>query len=261
MKATERISDVLALFTATAPEQTTGGVAQSCGIANSTAHDLLNGLADVGLLKRQAPGRFRLGPRVAQLAETLHSADTLIEAARPVVVKTSENYGETCHLVVQSDARLISMTSSEGRGLVRVARTAIGAGTPIYAVAAGKVLMAAMPFAELNRMLPGLEQKAYTPATVLQKSILRDQIADIRAAGYAEEEGEFDVHMASNAAPVRNHSGTVVGALTLLVPVSRFSEERRAYRNICIEAAKQISVRLGWSEEISPEEWRQANAR
>lgn len=246
MKATDRISQVLELFTPTTPERTTGDVARLCKVANSTAHDLLNGLADAGLLTRQSPGRFRLGPSIARLSETLHSSDTLIEASRTVVVKTAENYGETCHVLVLSGARLISMTSSEGNSVVRVARDTLKSNTPIHATAPGKLLLSALPLAELNRILSDIELNSVTERTVTQKSILRDQIAGYRQAGYADEIGEFDRHMASAAAPIRNHSGTIIGAFTLLVPTSRFTEQSRAYRNICIQAARATSTRLGW---------------
>ena len=246
MKATDRISQVLALFTPTSPERATADVAAQCGVAVSTAHDLLNGLANAGLLSRQAPGKFRLGPRIAQLSETLHSSDTLIEASRQMVVRTAERYGETCHVFTLSDDRIISMTSSEGHDIVRAARSAITADTPLYATAPGKLLMSSIPLAELSRLLTGFELQALTPATVTQKSILRDQIAHIREDGYADEVGELDPHLATAAARVFNHSGAVVGVLALLVPASRFVEQRRAYRTICIEAARVVSSRLGW---------------
>lgn len=248
MKATERIGNALALFTATTPERTTSDVARLLGVVNSTAHDLLNGLADSGLLSRKAPGRFRLGPRIAQLAETLHSSDTLIEASRMAVINTAENYGETCHVFKLAGDRMISMTSSEGRGVVLVAKNAMEHGTPLHATAPGKMLMSALPLAELNRLLSRSELSSLTANTVRQKSILRDQITQIREDGYAEEAGEFDSHMASVAAPVKNHSDTIVGVLALLIPASRFAEQRRAYRNICVETARSVSTRLGWND-------------
>lgn len=262
MKATERIANVLSLFTATAPERTTADVARLSNVANSTAHELLNGLADAGLLSRQAPGRFRLGPRIAQLAETLYGSDTLIEASRPVVVGTANTYGETCHVFALAESRIVSMTSSEGRAAVRVARNAIDQDTPIHACAPGKLLLSARPLAELNRVLSDLALPRVTPKTVTQKSVLRDEIADIRQRGFAEEVGQLDKYLATIAAPVRNHSGVIVGCFSQLIPAGRFTEQRRAYRSICLEAARTISRRLGWEDPIAePERNKSAPAR
>lgn len=248
MKATDRISQALALFTPTSPERLTADVGRLLGVANSTAHDLLNGLADAGLLTRVAPGRFRLGPKVAQMAATLQSSDTLIEASRGVLVELAHNYGETCHVFVLSDQQLVSMTSTEGIAVVRAARGAVGQETPVYTVAPGKLLMSALPLAELSRLIGNTELLPRSPATITQKSLLRDQVASIRSAEYADEIGEYDQDLATTAAPIRNHSGSVVAALSLLVPASRFERQRRAYRNICIEAARKISTRMGWVE-------------
>jgi DNA-binding IclR family transcriptional regulator len=143
---------------------------------------------------------------------------------------------------------MISMTSSEGHASVRVARDAITQDVPLHATAPGKLLMSSLPLAELNRMLSGITLATPTSGTVTQKSFLRDQIARIREDDYAEVVGELDPHLASVAAPVRNHSGIIVGAFSYLIPASRFLDQRRAYRNICTEAARKISSRLGWQE-------------
>jgi DNA-binding IclR family transcriptional regulator len=247
MRSTERIAQVLSLFTSTRPERTTSETAELLGIANSTAHDLLNGLAADGLLSRVAPGRFLLGPRIAQLAATLQASDTLIEASSAILPSLASKYGETCDVLRLVDGSMVSMTASEGKARVRVGRGTIGPETPLHVTAPGKLLMSALSLAELSRQLSGMELLACTPQSVTQKSILRDQIARIREEGYADEVGEFDEDLATTAAPIRNHSGVVVAALCLLVPANRLLRQRRAYRNICLDSARKISERLGWT--------------
>ncbi|WP_425530045.1 helix-turn-helix domain-containing protein, partial [Stenotrophomonas maltophilia] len=77
MKSTERTAEVLRLFTRTSPELGTSEVARMLGVATSSAHELLNGLADAGLLRKQAPGRFRLGPMITALNQVMASTDLM----------------------------------------------------------------------------------------------------------------------------------------------------------------------------------------
>ena len=246
MRATERIGQLLTLFTQRTPERGTSEVARSIGVANSSAHELLNGLAETGLLHKLGPGRFRLGPMVNALAQVLSNTDPVIEAARPVVSDMAVRYGETSHAVELLGTRLLSLTSQEGASTVRIARELVAADVPIHAVAPGKLLLAQLPVSELLPLLQSLELRPITPATVVQRSQLREELTRLRDEGYCDEVGQFDPDMASTAASIRNHTGATVAAFALFVPAGRFSAQPRAYRGVTLEAAARVSARLGW---------------
>ena len=252
MKAAERIGQVLALFTVTAPERGTGEIAALLGIANSSAHELLNGLAQTGLLRKQAPGRFRLGPMVAALGQVLANTDGLVEAARPIVARTAEGHGETVHVVELAGTELAVLSSQSGTRPVGVARNVISSETPLHSVAAGKLLLAHVPTAELLRILDALELTAFTDDTVTARSTLRNQLADIRDRGFAEAVGEWHPCLATCAAPIRSHAGDCIAAFSMAVPLSRYLLQPRAYRAIAVEAADRISGRLGWQDAAEP---------
>ncbi|RVT81648.1 IclR family transcriptional regulator [Rhodobacteraceae bacterium CCMM004] len=252
MKAAERIGQVLGLFTVTAPERGTGEIAALLGLANSSAHELLNGLAQTGLLQKQAPGRFRLGPMVAALAQVLANTDGLVEAARPIIARTAEDHGETVHVVELAGAGLAALSSQPSTRPVGVSRDVISSETPLHAVAAGKLLLAHLPTAELLRVLDSLELTAFTDETVTARSTLRNRLTEIREAGFAEAVGEWHPDLATCAAPIRSHAGVCIAALSMSVPLSRYMLQPRAYRAIAVQAADRISARLGWRDASKP---------
>ena len=252
MKSAARIGQVLSLFTVTAAERGTGEIAALLGIAHSSAHELLNGLAETGLLQKQAPGRFRLGPMVAVLAQVLANTDGLIEAARPIVARTAEDHGETVHVVALAGRHLAALSAQTGNRPVGVARDVMSSETPLHAVAAGKLLLAQLPTAELLRLLDTLELVSFTDATITARSLLRDELSAIRDRGFAEAVGEWHRDLATCAAPVRSHAGVCIAALSLAVPVSRYALQPRAYRAIVAQAADRISARLGWQDASRP---------
>ena len=252
MKAAERIGQVLALFTMTAPERGTAEIAARLGIANSSAHELLNGLAQTGLLQKQAPGRFRLGPMVAALAQVLANTDGLIEAARPVIARTAESHGETVHVVQMAGMGLSVLSSQSGTRPVGVSRSVMSSETPLHAVAAGKLLLAHLATADLLRLLDVLDLTAFSDATVTARSALRNQLADIRDSGFAEAIGEWHPDLATCAAPIRSHAGVCIAAFSMAVPLSRYMLQPRAFRTITVQAADRISARLGWQDASKP---------
>ena len=252
MKAAERIGQVLALFTATAPERSTGEIAALVGIANSSSHELLNGLAQTGLLRKQAPGRFRLGPMVAALAQVLANTDGLVEAARPIIARTAEDHGETVHVFELAGHSLASLSSQSGTRPVGVSRSVLSSESPLHAIAAGNLLLAHLPTADLLRILDTLELTASTDATVTARSTLRNRLAEICEAGFAEVVGEWHPDLATCAAPIRSHAGTCVAVFSMAVPLSRYALQPRAYRAIAVQAADRISARLGWQDAARP---------
>ncbi|QRG10258.1 IclR family transcriptional regulator (plasmid) [Xanthobacter dioxanivorans] len=246
MKSTERTAKVLRLFTRTSPELGTSEVARMLGVATSSAHELLNGLADAGLLRKQAPGRFRLGPMITALNQVMASTDLMIEAARPVVSDFAHRYGQTCHVVELMDRHLLSLVGQEGTNAVRVSRDIVSPETPVHATAPGRILLAELPTPALLSILGRIELTQNTPRTIAQKSLLRDTLSKVRDAAYAEETGEFLTDLATTAAPIRNHAGLCMGTFCLFIPAGRFEAQPRAYANITREAAHKISTRLGW---------------
>ncbi|MBL0372279.1 IclR family transcriptional regulator [Rhizobium sp. KVB221] len=246
MKSTERTAEVLRLFTLTSPELGTSEVARLLGIATSSAHEVLNGLSDTGLLRRRAPGRFRLGPMIAALSQIMTSTDLIIGAAQSIVSDFARRYGETCHVVELMDRRLLSLIAQESDTPVRVSRNIISAATPVHATAPGRVLLAELPAPALQLLLARMEFTPITSRTITQKSVLEEALAKVSAAAYAEEVGEYIPDLASTAAPIRNHAGFCMGAFCLFIPVARYEAQPRAYASITREAATQISARLGW---------------
>jgi IclR family acetate operon transcriptional repressor len=245
MKATDRVVEVLCLFTAIRPERSTAEVAEGLGMAHSSAHELLNGLARTGLLRKRAPGRFRLGPMINSLAEVLASTDLVLEASRESVVEMAETYGETVHVIELMGSRLLSLTGQEGSSQVHVSSAIVSANLPVHLVAPGRLLLSHLPAQQVERMVKEFDETGPHGRTVSSEQLLAE-LADIRADNYACESGRYLTDLATVAAPILNHANICIAAFALFIPNGRYSNEPRAFRNITIQAAKKISTRLGW---------------
>jgi IclR family transcriptional regulator, acetate operon repressor len=246
MKATDRVVEVLCLFTAIRPERSTAEVAEGLGMAHSSAHELLNGLARTGLLRKRAPGRFRLGPMINSLVEVLASTDLVVEASRESVVEMAETYGETVHVIELMGSRLLSLTGQEGSSQVHVASAIVSANLPVHLVAPGRLLLSHLPAQQVERMVKEFGDETGPDGRKAYSEQFLAELADIRADNYACEAGHYLPDLATVAAPILNHANMCIAAFALFIPNGRYSNEPRAFRNITIRAAKKISSRLGW---------------
>ena len=94
-----------------------GELQSATGLPRATAHRLATALEAHGLLRRDAEGRFELGPHLVTLGRAASGRFALIEAAMPVLKELRETTGESVQLFVrEGDARrcVISLESPHG---------------------------------------------------------------------------------------------------------------------------------------------------
>jgi DNA-binding IclR family transcriptional regulator len=79
---------------------------------------------------------------------------------------------------------------------------------------------------------------------------LHAEISLIRDQGYATGLEELEIGLNAVSAPIRDHTGRVIAALSTAGPAYRLSEERieEVLRQLVLDFAKQISLEFGYVE-------------
>lgn len=83
----------------------------------------------------------------------------------------------------------------------------VGARLPVYCTSQGKVFLAAMQESERQKLLAGIHLVQYTPHTITDLAELNRQLRQMRADGYAIENGEYKIGLRSISAPVYTIDG------------------------------------------------------
>ncbi len=87
-----------------------------------------------------------------------------------------------------------------------------------------------------------------TPKSITTAEALRREIAEVRRAGVAFDDGEFDAEVRCVALPVRDFSGQVIGAIGISGPVWRLSIEALQKRARLVRtAADRLSAEFGYT--------------
>ena len=140
-----RAGQVLDLFSTDNPEWGATAVAHELEVAKSQAHELLVSLADIGLLERHGPGRYRLGWRVIALNTLVVDTSQLGAEPTRVLAALAAQTGEAAHLATWGPGSAICVASYAGRDAFGPPPAAVGSALAVHATAAGKVLLAAQP--------------------------------------------------------------------------------------------------------------------
>lgn len=216
------------------------------GLHRSTLARFLTTLQRRGYLERDpATERYRPGLRVLTLSAAVLTHLQIRDIARPVLEALRDETGEMTHLTVLDNGEVVTVDRAEGHNPLTL-RTEIGSRRPAYCTASGKAMLAYLPPDVLEGILArGLPP--VTPNTITDPAVLRAQLAEVRRRGYAWDDEERIPGVRCVAAPVFDHTGQLVGALSLSVPSMRADLARLAELGERIRrAGETVSRRLGY---------------
>jgi DNA-binding IclR family transcriptional regulator len=174
------------------------------GLPRATAHRLAVALEGHGLLRRTTAGSWEPGPTLAELGR---GGPDLAEIAGRHLVTLRDASGESAQFYVREGATRVCVAAAERTSGLRDT-VPVGARLPMTAGSAAHALLAFMPADEVARLLPSA---SFTARTLL----------DVRRRGWAHSVAEREPGVASVSAPVRDGSGTVLGAVSISGPVER----------------------------------------
>lgn len=220
-------------------------LARQVGLDKSSVSRLITTLEREGLVEKDAgPMTVRLSLGLVALVAPLLMDMQLSTLVRPRLEQLAKLLGETVNLSVWDGRESVSVVQALGTNAI-THYAVPGQRNPAHCTASGKVLLAHAPDADVETVLAGSLER-YTDKTVVDGDILRAQLTEIRAAGYALNCREFASDVGAAAAVVRNAGGSIVGAVTATVPMYRFDERRqREILNAVLVATADLSEGLG----------------
>jgi len=221
-------------------------VARELGVHRSTALRLLATLDRHGLVERDArTSKYRLGRRLVQLASSVRGEVDLRQVARPVCEALARALGETVTLDVLDGDEIVPVEQASGSTSV-VSVNWLGTRSPVHCTASGKVILAfARDDVRARLLQQPLERR--TARTIVDRTELEAQLAQVREAGFARTFEELEVGLNAIAAPVRNSGGEVIAAVDVSGPAHRIDPSARAALVVRTgEAADDLSRRLGY---------------
>ena len=208
------------------------GLVQLCertGLPRATAHRLAAGLEMHRLLSRDAGGRWILGPALSELSARVD--DPLLGASAAVLAKLREITGESVQIYRREGPERVCVAALEPASGLRDT-VPVGARLPMTAGSGAKVLLA--------------YSDPVTQRTVLASAAFTERaLAEVRRRGWAQSVAEREPGVASVSAPVLDHRGEVVAAVSVSGPVDRIGRRPGArWADDLLAASAELTRRL-----------------
>jgi len=214
---------VLVLDAVRAGASSLSGLTERTGLSRATTHRLAVALEVHRLLARDREGRWRLGPRLGELAGAA-GPDPLLERAGPVLARLRDGTGESAQLYRRLDGSRLCVAAAERRSGLRDT-VPVGSSLPMTAGSAAQVLLAWTPG---DPLVAGAAFSART-------------LAEVRRRGWAQSDAEREQGVASVSAPVRD-DGRVAAAVSVSGPLERLTRSPgRLHADAVLAAAAELS--------------------
>jgi DNA-binding IclR family transcriptional regulator len=221
-------------------------LAQVLSLSPSTCHRLLVTLEERGYVRQEEQSRrWMLWLKPLELGGRLLNGPGLPARARPYLEELMNGTNETVFLGVRDGDWVVYIDTIMSQQAIRTAVT-LGSRWPLHCTALGKVLIAALPDAEIEQILTR-DLPALTETTITDPMVLRQQIDAAREQGYALNFGETVEGNFCSAAPLRDYTGGVIAAIGAAGPIGRIKEAGIPdfTAQVCATAAR-ISAHLGY---------------
>ncbi len=220
-------------------------VALQTKLNKATAHRLLSGLCEVGLVEQdETSGQFHLSFEMFILGSSAVNRYGLSEIARTHLLRLEGKSNDTTYLSVRSGLDAVCIDRHEGSYPVKVLTLNVGDRRPLGIGGAGLALLAFMPDGEIDRTLEAnRERLAAYPGITISK--LYSLIETTRRQGYSFFDGLVVPEMAGMGVPIIGQGGRVIAAMGVAAIRDRMQGERRANLLEWMQAeAKALEAKL-----------------
>lgn len=190
--------------------------------------------------------RYDLGAGLLVLVGRYLNNLDIVRTGRPIVRRLVQELNEDVEIVVRKRDQILFVYKDESQRPVRYS-IAVGGVGPLYAISAGKCILAFMPEEEASAYLDRVFLSPITEKTITDKRVLKRQLEQTRSTWLAYGREEYYDGACGIAAPVLDIHGTVAGSIVVTVEAARFNAGHRAFIEPRLrDAASRISRQLGF---------------
>lgn len=238
---------ILSAFTIDRPEWSVAELAEALGAYRSRVHRSAATLSARGFLQRGENGRLRLGLKVFELGSVVVAGMDLLRDATGPLERLSRQARATTWLIQRVGDELLDLVKFEPEVALLVTRR-VGSRNPLTFGVVGKVYLAHLDDAEVDRLLTAQPLARYTAQSIVSATEYRAELERTRRRGYATSLDEVYPGITGFGAPIWNGAGTLVAAAALAAPTVDVPRQRVPdLAAALLETTADISRQLGYA--------------
>ena len=222
-------------------------ISRQTGLHKNRVFRILNTLTNRGYIEQdKETQKYRLGSGFLVLGEAYRTGLDLRNAAIPFMQELASESGDAAHLFVLSEERALCVDVQLGSHVVQ-APARVGDRLGLNVGAAPKILLTYQPEPGRSNLLREMEYPQYSSKTITDRIELEKALEQIQAQNYSVAEGDYDLSAYAIGAPLRDHTGQVVAAISVVIPQGRYNQELKHEKlKLVLDVALRLSEKLGY---------------
>ena len=223
-------------------------VIELSGIPKTTAFRMLKSLEEMEFLEKGTDAKYRLGILFLKFGHLVSMRLDVRKIAYPIMNELHNDVKEAINLIVRDGNEAMYIEKVDTQQKVRL-YTAIGRKSPLYAGACSRAILSFLPDAEIKEYLKSIELESFAMGTITDKEKLYETIVQVKDLGYTISHSELENHTSAIAAPIFDHKGEVIAAMSIAGLASNYQGENvEIFVEKLKQATAEISKQLGYEQ-------------
>lgn len=223
VKSLAKAMEVLECFSNSEPELGISDIARRLQLQKSTVHNIVSTFEQLGYLEQNAEtGKYYLGIKLLQYCYIINNHLGYRKLFLDYMRQITNELHEVSYLGMPHDDEVLYIKCcypQDGTG-----RNILGEHAPMHCTSLGKAMLAYMPQAQQEDYAARPMQR-FTASTIVTKEALLEELAHVRAQGYAVDRMEHEFGVYCVGMPIFGYDGRVVAAISISGPSLRFGQE------------------------------------
>jgi IclR family pca regulon transcriptional regulator len=237
---------ILSTFTEERPALKVSEIAEITHFDNATVFRFVYTLTQLGYLTLDGDSkRYRQAVRMLNLVLPARAGIPVRQVGVPLILELSRIVNETINLAILDGVEIVIIADAEVSYKL-VYPQSIGARSPSYCTALGKVLLAYQPVENWDKLISKIEFIRRTENTIVDPDKFRLELEKVRKQSYATEESELIAGLNSIAVPIFARAARVVGAINIssLSKDTLLKEEKDYFLEELNKTSRSITTQL-----------------
>lgn len=236
-RSTTRALDILQMVASSLDGFTLTEMAEQLDAPRSSLFPIIHTLADRGFIMQDPKSmKYSIGIQAYAVGSAYLGTNDAYGMIYNEMERIADTCKETCQLGILDGDQVLYIGKVDSGEVIRLS-SHVGKRLPVHCTALGKALASRMSYAEL-RALCKEPLVRRTEHTITDLSVLYEQLQQVQIDGLASDRQETQENVQCLAIPLFHH-GKPAFAISVSVPLFRFTGEKEQLARSCLLDAKQ----------------------
>ncbi len=224
--AIDRCFAILQLFARSKRPLGISEIARELGQHKGTVFNAVHTLASLEVLEKDLNGKFRFGTTLYMLGNTAGRRSELIQTIHPYLDKINQKTKLSAFLGIRAGLNAVIIDKVDDANDLKIS-SEVGMRLPLLAGAGGKALISQLPDDVIDQILLENNLRPYTPYSITDKTLFKNEIMKLRDEGIAFEDEEYIKGIVAFAAPIKSYRQDLQAAVWIVGLKEQVTKSKR----------------------------------